>query len=339
MNLVRAETRRLFKRRVTRYMLLFMVLACATIAIGFSLSSQKIDSQRLAVAESEARSAEEDATRQANVDRMACERAHEPGAAPDDRFPADLDCNALTGPQPGTFELDWYLPYEFNFREEFDLFIAIFACVLTMFGLVVGASFVGAEWNTGGMMNLLLWRPRRLTVLLTKLGVLLGGVAAVGVVLGALWTTTFWLLGQYDGRPGHLTAGVWRSFALDGVRGLGLALIVAAVAFGLASIGKHTGMALGAILAVGMVSEIGIRIVVTILGVSFGDRYVLSTYVTSWFLKKYELIDWDSCTFSEGQCEPKTMFVTWQDSAMLFGAGTMLVLVLASWLMRRRDIT
>ena len=40
---------------------------------------------------------------------------------------------------------------------------------------MIGASFVGAEWNSGGMMNLLLWRPQRLKVLSTKLAALLAG--------------------------------------------------------------------------------------------------------------------------------------------------------------------
>ena len=39
-----------------------------------------------------------------------------------------------------------------------------FAAILALVGFVIGASFVGAEWSTGGMMNLLLWRPKRLTV-------------------------------------------------------------------------------------------------------------------------------------------------------------------------------
>ena len=68
------------------------------------------------------------------------------------------------------------MPYQFDFREEFGAFISIFAGILALFGFVVGASFVGAEWNTGGMMNLLLWRPKRLPVLFTKLAALLSAV-------------------------------------------------------------------------------------------------------------------------------------------------------------------
>jgi hypothetical protein len=189
------------------------------------------------------------------------------------------------------------------------------------------------------MMNLLLWRPKRLSVLLTKLGVLLGSVLTIGVALGALWTVTFWLLGRYDGLLGELTAGAWRSFALDGARGLGLVLAVATIGFGLASAGRHTAMALGVAIALAVVSEIGVRIAMAIVGVPFGDRFVLSTYAIAWFAKEYELTDWNSCNYVAGACEPNTFAVTWQNSAVLFGVGTAAVLAAALWLMRRRDIT
>jgi hypothetical protein len=338
MSLARAETRRLVKRRVTRYTLLLMLLGLVAIAVAFALTSRTVGSDELAAARAQASQDEDAARRQADADRAACERGKENGTA-DQQFGPGFDCAQITGPPPGTYEAQWYLPYEFNFREQFSAFIAVFAGILALFGYVVGASFVGAEWSSGGMMNLLLWRPKRLTVLFTKLGVLLGGLLTLGLLLGALWTASFWLIGRYAGRVGELTPGVWQSFALDGARGLGLALAVAAVAFGLASIGRHTALALGAAVAVAVFSEIGTRIVMSAAGVSFGDRWVLSTYAISWFTKRYELTDWSSCNFVQGACEPKQFVVTWQDSAVVFGVGTALVLVAAAWLMRRRDVT
>ena len=338
MSLVRAEARRLAKRRVTRYTLLLMVLGLIAIAGAFALSSQKIGPAQLAAARAEAAREEDRARQAAEIERGECERSKEAGTNTD-RFPAGFDCAQITGPPPGTFEPDWFLPYQFDFRKEFNIFIAVFCGILALFAFIVGASFVGAEWSSGGMMNLLLWRPRRLSVLFTKLGVLLGTVLGIGLALGAVWTVAFWLIGRYDGRLGKLTAGAWQSFALDGARGLGLVLAVAAVAFGLASIGRHTAMALGAAIAVGVASEIGIRIAMAVVGASFGDRYVLSTYAVSWFMKEYKLTDWSSCDFVQGACEPKTFLVTWQDSALVFGVGTVVVLAAAAWLMRSRDIT
>jgi hypothetical protein len=337
-SLARAEARRLVKRRVTRYTLLLMLLGLAAIACVFALTSRTVGADELAAARAQAAQEEEVGRRQADAERADCERAKESGTA-EQRYGPGFDCAQITGPPPGTYEAEWYLPYEFNFREEFGILIAVFAGILALFAYVVGASFVGAEWSSGGMMNLLLWRPRRLTVLFTKLGVLLGGLLGLGLVLGALWTVSFWAIGRYAGRLGELTPGAWQSFALDGARGLGLVLAVGVVAFGLASIGRHTALALGAAVAVTVVSEIGTRIVMGAIGVSFGDRWVLSTYAISWFAKEYKITDWSSCDFVQGACEPKELVVTWQDSALVFGVGTALVLAFATWLMRSRDIT
>ena len=123
-------------------------------------------------------------------------------------------------------------------------------------------------------MNLLLWRPRRLPVLLTKLAASCSAAcSAVTVVFGALWTAAFWAIGKFDGNIGKLTSGVWQSFALAGARGVGLVLAVAAIGFGLASLGRHTAMALGAATGVVVVSEIGLRIALPLMQVPFPDRF------------------------------------------------------------------
>ena len=52
----------------------------------------------------------------------------------------------------------------FDFRDEFPIIAdRVRRHPRPWSAFVIGASFVGAEWNSGGMMNLLLWRPQRLT--------------------------------------------------------------------------------------------------------------------------------------------------------------------------------
>ncbi|MEV4755641.1 ABC transporter permease subunit [Micromonospora sp. NPDC049559] len=337
MSLVKTELRRLFKRRLVRLLLVLLVLGLAAIAVTFSVASHRIGPAQLAAAEARADTEFQQQLRYHQQWVSECEAAKARGEDITNRYPPD--CDRENGPTRENFRAEWYLPYQFDFRGQFDVFIAIFSGLLALVAFIVGASFVGAEWHTGGMMNLLLWRPRRLSVLLTKLGVLLGTLLGLGLVLGALWTLAFWLIGRYDGVTGRLTPGVWTSFALSGARGLGLVLAVGAVAFGLASLGRHTAMALGAAIGVGALSEVGLRIAVEVAGVRFGERYLLSTYALAWFQKRLSLPDWRSCNFSVGECRPDELIVTWQQSGLLFGAGTVLVLVAAMWAMRRRDIT
>ena len=73
------------------------------------------------------------------------------------------------------------------------------AGLLALFGFVVGASFVGAEWSTGGMMNLLVWRPRRVRLLLGKLAALLLGVLRFVVVSGVAWLAALWTVSRFRG--------------------------------------------------------------------------------------------------------------------------------------------
>lgn len=336
MNLYTTELRRIFKRRLTRLMLALLVLGLAGIAVAFTLNSHKVGPAQVAAAEARAEANFQEQVRHHDESVRACEAAKAAGAAMD-RFPPD--CGREWAPTRDNFQAEWFMPYQFEFREEFGVFIAVFAGILALFGFVVGASYVGAEWNSGGMTNLLLWRPKRLNVLLTKLAALLTTMLGLSLALGALWTAAFWLIGRYDGITGRMTQGVWESFALSGLRAVGLVLAVAAIAFGLASLGRHTAMALGVAVGLTVVSEIGVRTVMGLIGTPFGERYVLSTYAMAWFEKQWTLRDFNACNFQQGECNPAELVITWQESGLVFAVGTTVVLAAAIWSMRRRDVT
>lgn len=338
MSLLRAEVRRLTKRRFTRWMLAILVLVLGTVVVSMSLASQERTPAVVAEAQVKSQAEFQEQVRYHQEAVKECEAAKARGEDITKNFPPD--CGAGNPPTADMFDPSWHMPFEFHFRELFPGFVAVFFGILAMFAFLVGASFVGAEWNTGGMMNLLLWRPKRVPVLLTKLVALLGGVLVTGVVLGGLWTLAFWLIGWYDGQTGQLTAGMWQSLALSGLRGLALALVVAAVGFGLASLGRHTAMALGVAVGIGMIGEIGLRLALSIAEVPFEGRFLLSTYALGWFLKEWTLVNYSSCQVDPtGQCEPAQFVVTWQTSGLVLGIGAALVLGAAFWTMRKRDIT
>jgi ABC-2 type transport system permease protein len=337
MSLYTTELRRLFKRRITRLMLVLLVLGLATIAAAFSFNSHKVGPAQIAAAEARAEAEFRQQVQFHENEVRNCEAAKARGDVGSDQFPPD--CGREWAPTRENFQAQWYMPYQFEFRKEFGIFISIFAGILALFGFIVGASYIGAEWHTGGMMNLLLWRPKRLTVLFTKLAALLSTLLGLSLVLGALWTAAFWLIGRYDGLTGKMTQGAWESFALDGARAVGLVLAIAAISFGLASLGRHTAMALGVAVGVTVISEIGVRIIMGIIGTPFGDRYVVSTYALAWFQKKWTIFDYQACNFRQGECAPSELAITWQDSGLVFGVATVLVLAAATWAMRRRDVT
>jgi ABC-2 type transport system permease protein len=336
-SLPKAEVRRLFKRRVTRIFLILTLLGLAIFPVAFAISSQRTGPDQRAFAEAQAKQDYENANVQFKQQLEQCEAEKASGATDtDNRY--GPNCGADYGPRPEYFDPANYLPFEFNFAREFPGSVYVFCAILALVAFVIGASFVGAEWHTGGMMNLLLWRPRRIPVLLTKLGVLLGTMLGLTVVGGALWTAAFWAVGRYDGQVGKLTSGVWQSFALTGARGAAAVLLAATIGFCLASIGRHTAMALGVGIGAAVVSEIGLRIAFELVQVRFGDRFILSTYLIAWFDKKMTLYDYRACDFAQGQCNPGELVITWHQSAVLFAIALVLAVAGAIWSMRRRDV-
>ncbi|MEU4336778.1 ABC transporter permease subunit [Micromonospora lupini] len=338
MSLFRTELRRLGKRRFSRYMTLLGLLVLAAVVIGVFFTNQKIDATQLARAERQADQQYQDQVRWAEQERVNCEQAKTAGTPNDGRYPDD--CSVISPPSRDQIDAKWFLPSTFDFRETFDETLIPFAAILALVGFIVGASFVGAEWSTGGMMNLLLWRPKRLTVLFTKLAALLTGVLAVTLPAAVLWFAGFWAVASFRGSTEKVTSGAWQSFALTGLRGVALVLVLTTIGFALASLGRHTAMALGGVVAVMVVFQFGLGILLEMASVQWAEAWLLPTYLLAWMTKKVTLQDYDSCNFNySGECNPPTLDITWQQSSVLLVVGTVVILGAAVWSMRRRDIT
>ncbi|MGC4748767.1 ABC transporter permease subunit [Micromonospora sp. DT201] len=338
MSLFRTELRRLTKRRFTRYMTLLGLLVLAAVVVGVFFTNQKIDADQLAKAERQADQQYQDQVRWSEQERVACEQAKKANTPTDGRYPDD--CSMITPPPRDQIEAKWFLPSTFDFRKSFDTTLIPFAAILALVGFVVGASFVGAEWSTGGMMNLLLWRPQRLTVLLTKLAALLTGILAVTLPAAVVWFAGFWAVASFRGSTEKMTSGAWQSFMLTGLRGVALVLVITTIGFALASLGRHTAMALGGVVAVMVVGQFGLGILLAMASVRFAEAWLLPTYALAWMTKKVTLQDYNSCNATYyGSCEPTTLDITWQQSSVLFSVGLVVILGAALWAMRRRDIS
>lgn len=337
MSLYRAELRRLVLRRLTRWMTVLGLVVLVTVAVGVFLSNQKIDDTARAEAEVAAEQQWQQQVRQVEQFRAECEQAAARGDQ-DGRLPAD--CSQITPPPREAFEAAHYLPTTFDFRAGFGETLTVLAATLALVGFVVGASFVGAEWSTGGMMTMLLWRPKRLTVLLTKLTALLSGLLALAVPATVLWFGSFWLIATVRGTTERMTAGAWQSFALTSLRGVVLALVAAAIGFGLASLGRHTAMALGGAVAVMVVGQSGLAALLEMTEAKFTAAWLLPTYLLAWMDREVILTDWQSCRYDPfGNCEAETLTLTWHHSSVLFAVGLVVVLGAALWAMRRRDVS
>ncbi|MDG4791462.1 ABC transporter permease subunit [Micromonospora sp. WMMD1102] len=338
MNLYTTELRRLGKRRFIRYLTLAGLLVLVAVAVGMFFTNQKVGPEQVAAANRAAEREYQQNVAMTERHRQDCERAKAAGGTSPEGFPDD--CSVIQPPPRDVFRAEWHMPATFEFREEFAATVTTLTAVLALVAFVGGASFVGAEWSTGGMMNLLLWRPQRIRVLLTKLAALLSALFGVTVLTAAAWTAAFWATGSLRGNTAGMTSGAWQSFGLTGLRGLVLVLVAGTLGFGLASLGRHTALALGGVLGVMVVGQFGLGIVMAMAQVKFIESWLLPTYLLAWMDKKVTLQNWDACQASyTGDCQALTKDITWQDSSVLLAVGLVVVLGGAIWSIRRRDIT
>ncbi|MEV8507250.1 ABC transporter permease subunit [Actinoplanes sp. NPDC051475] len=328
MSLYTAETRRLTKRRFTRFFVIGVVVVLAAIAVGMFLTHEKNTPEVVAAAQAKADSEFQQATVQAEAERKAC--ATQPGA----------DCTQMWTPTREDFQAEWYMPPTFNFRKQFGEMETTLAAILALAAFVIGASYVGAEWSSGGMMNLLLWRPQRLKVLNTKLSALLVVLTGVTVVLSAVWTGIFALTANLRGTLGGMTSGAWQSILLMELRGLVLVLFAGALGFALASLGRHTAVAMGVAIGVIVLFQFGLGTVLSMAQVKYMEAYLIPVWGIAWMDKSVELVDYNApCIGAGNSCEQPTLTLTWPMAGGVLTAVLILVVGLAMWTMRKRDIT
>lgn len=125
---------------------------------------------------------------------------------------------------------------------------------LTMLGWLVGASAIGAEWTHRTVTALLTWEPRRTRVLATKALAAACFTAVLVVFLEVAFTATLWPGAVPDPFPFD-----WSEYVGIAARILFVAVVASLLGFGLATIGKNTGAALGGGMAYLLIVETLIR--------------------------------------------------------------------------------
>ncbi|WP_213454214.1 ABC transporter permease subunit [Rhizomonospora bruguierae] len=325
-NLVRAEVVRLAARRFVGGMLALLLGAlvitfATTVASSHAPSQVELDQARVSMQEERARIVQT---------RQECREAQ---AKPIGGWPG-VDCERQF--DPDRVRVENFLDGVFVFAGSIRSLVLFLTAFLALFGFLVGASFVGAELASGGMTNLLLWRPQRLTVLGTKLGVLLAAVLALSVVVTAGYLGVFRLLAEVGGTAGDTGGTFWPDLLWLSVRGILLAVGATALGFVLATVGRHTAAALGALAAYAVVWELGGRIVAEMIRVSRPSLLFLGTYLAAWLDGDIRLHD-TRCGFAD----PCVSFytITWVESGAVMFVALAAALVATFALFRRRDLT
>ena len=222
------EVQRLLARRMLRWLALLAVAAIGFAGVLTFLNTENVDD------------AEMERRRQAvRAQVEACIEAREdvaPGSGAEGGLAVEERCQFGSG---ASLE-----DPRFRLRQLTGIYQGTTA-PLVVVGWLLGASSIGADWQSRTITTLLTWEPRRIRVLLAK--VLAAVVVSAGFALlaQALLAGALAPSAALHGTTGG-TGGTWLR-TLFGVLGRGTALVAvaAAIGFSVASIGRNTAAALG----------------------------------------------------------------------------------------------
>ncbi|MFG1672873.1 ABC transporter permease subunit [Micromonospora sp. NPDC049282] len=335
MNLVRAELERLAARRFVQLMVALLAVAFAVTVVTTLGGSHRPTAIELSRAQAQA--AQEVQRLELTHDRCVQIKAGTVAPVENDYLPRDCaQIDPARSEQLPT--ASDYLSGVFVFAKEAGPLLYFLIAFLALFGFLVGASYIGADLNSGGVVNLLLWRPRRPTVFAAKLGTLLGGVLGLSVLASVAYLGAFWLIGQASGLTGRMGGEFWASLSATWVRGLVLVLFAAALGFAVATLGRHTSAALGTVAAYLVVWELGARLVFQILQVARPDRFMLSSYLGAWLTGEVRFWDGNACGAGiSGFCDG-SYTLGWPSGLVVLGALTGALVAAAFVVFRRRDL-
>jgi hypothetical protein len=127
--------------------------------------------------------------------------------------------------------------------------------------LIIGASFIGAEWHSGNIATTLTWEPRRNRLYLSKAVALSACVFAATIALQLLLSLLLAPVGIFRGTTTGLNGAFWGDMATVMLKASFLAVAIGLLGFGLASIGRNTAAAVGIMFAYTAVVENLVRAV------------------------------------------------------------------------------
>lgn len=300
--LVRVEIRRLGSRRMVKIVL-------GVLAFGVLLAMPLLD---WAIAQ-EAR-----IDHDAEIER--CVAAEEPEARDDGFVPPTIPGSVAAPSERERRCQEAIPPVDPDFAPTDVVDVTTNASALMiLLGFVVGASFIGPDWQAGVVPTTLTWESRRTRVFVTKLAAVVGSVFVVALVWHALFGGALTGLSALEGTFGEADGEWLRTIT-------GLAVRVSAVSAGAALFGYAAG-------------QIG-RSTAGALGLGLGYVFAVENVVGSNFEPvRPWMMFWDTTVFVKGQFEaggdvPGRSTLEAGVVLLAYAIGITLV---AAWAFRSRD--
>ena len=118
--------------------------------------------------------------------------------------------------------------------------------LLIVIGIMIGASSVGADWQSGTMATLLTWEPRRIRVLLVRVLVVMAAVFVLAVFLQAMLALA--MTAGSATRGDSTTSAGFLTEVIEVILRVGaLSAVASAIGVAISSIGRSTAASLGVI--------------------------------------------------------------------------------------------
>lgn len=193
--------------------------------------------------------------------------------------------------------------------------------VLAGLAMLIGATFVGADWASGSMSNQLLFESRRLRVYAAKAAaVLVVGLAVSAVVLVLWWTVVGQVAAHRDLTTSATTwadirGSIWRGSLLAGLAGVG--------GYALTMLFRSTVATLGVLFG----TVVATSILISSLPMEDAPRWLPSSNIGAWVLGGIDYYANDT----------QRHLGTWDGGVYLL-VLLAAALLLSAWSFRRRDV-
>ncbi len=240
MRLFRVELRRLFSRRAVIVMMVLGALAVGAIAAGVLYENRPASAAELAQFQRE-------------IDRYNEEPFVQRRLA---------KCVEKTG-NTERCEQRWLQTADnFYYRSQlepaqFKPWLISMTGVVAALGLLIGATFVGADYISGSMGTQLLFEPNRRKVWLAKAGAAVVGVGLFSAVVLLVGSGAMWVFAKVWDRP--IRPGLLGDYAAAGGRAVLLAAVAGLAGYALVMVTRHTAAVLGLLAVYGIAGEAVLR--------------------------------------------------------------------------------
>ena len=325
MKLLGVELARLRARRAVQILLLLGLASTLLFAWAAYSSAQPMSAASREMAEEQWRLAQEDWE---EYGQEQVEQCREDEAAEAERTGQDVDwgCEDM---EP---QREWFFWEPPAFADYLPSAVVPGLLVIALVSLMVGVTFVAAEFATGAIGTWLTFEPRRGRVFASKTV----AAAAAAVLFGLVWGALF--IGA--NAAGYAAAGsdvaVTGTLAHLVLRAAALTAAITVVGTGLAFVLRHTAASLG--VAIGYL--IGVDTILLGNVVPGGQRWQLTLNLTAWLSGRPAPYYEESCTVDATGtfCDYVERTVSMTQGGLVLLAVTVAVTAVAFVTFRTRDI-